>query len=177
MIHRILRVRLRFQQSNLQQKDSVYVEFADTASADAAVASPPLQPGSSSKLLECLRKKDYEQHQRSVLQSSSLGTSTGKRKQGSADSTGDNAGDFGMDQEHFRKHSKTTSGKAKQIGKLQVALQKEKAESAHLKEVTKQVHIYSWSAVTTLSWSCSLESMLAAYTFCLGQCPGLATYV
>ncbi|KAL3131756.1 hypothetical protein ABBQ38_007475 [Trebouxia sp. C0009 RCD-2024] len=135
---RILRVRLRFQQSNLQQKDSAYVEFADTASADAAVASPPLQPGSSSKALECLHKQDYEKHQRSVLQSISAGTSTGKRKQGSADSTGDNAGDFGMDLEQLRKRSKTTSDKAKQIHELQVALQKEQAASAQLKEVTKQ---------------------------------------
>ena len=139
MCHRILRVRLRFQQSNLQQKESVYIEFADKSSADAAVASPPLQPGSSSKRLECLHKRDYEKQQRSFVQTSSLGTSTGKHKQGSADSTGDNAGDFSVDLEQSRKRSKTTSDKAKQIEELQVAVQKEQAESARLREVAKRV--------------------------------------
>lgn len=139
MCHRILRVRLRFQQSNLQQKDSAYIEFADTASAAAAVASSPLQPGSSSKRLECLHKHDYEKQQRSFVQTSSLGTSTGKRKQGSADSTGDNAGNFNVDLEQSRKRSKSTSENEKQVGELQVALQKEQAESARLREVAKQV--------------------------------------
>lgn len=137
--HRILRVRLRFQQSNLQQKNSVYIEFADTASADAALASPPLQPGSSSRRLECLHKQDYEKQQRSFVQSSSLGTSTGKRKQGSADSTGDNAGHFSVDLEQSRTRSKRTSDKAKQIDELQGALQKEQAESARFREIAKQV--------------------------------------
>lgn len=140
---RILRVRLRFQQSNLQQKDSVYVEFADIASADAAVASPPLQPGSSSQRLECLHKKDYEKQQRGFAQTSSLGTSTGKRKQGSADSTGDNAGDFSVNLEQSRKRSKGSSDKAKQVDEMQVALQKEQAESARLREVAKQVSMPS----------------------------------
>lgn len=140
--HRILRVRLRFQQSNLQQKNSVYIEFADTASADAALASPPLQPGSSSKRLECLHKQDYEKQQRSFVQSSSLGTSTGKRKQGSADSTGDNAGHFSVDLERSRTRRKSTPDKTKQIDELQGALQKEQAESARLREIAKQVGLH-----------------------------------
>lgn len=144
MCHRILRVRLRFQQSNMQQKDSVYIEFAEVASADAAVASPPLQPGASSKRLRCLHKQDYEKQQRGFAQTSSLGTSTGKRKQGSADSTGDNAGDFSVNLEQPRKRSKSTSDKAKQVDELQVALQKEQAESARLREVAKLVSMPSY---------------------------------
>ena len=137
--HRVLRVRLRFQQSNLQQKDSVYIEFADTVSADAAVAAPPLQPGSSSKRLECLHKQDYEKQQRTFPQSASLGTSTGKRKQGSADSTGDNAADFSTDQDQSGKRKKTIADQAKQIDKLQTSLQKDQAEISRLREAVKQV--------------------------------------
>lgn len=155
----ILRVRLRFQQSNLQQKDSVYIEFADTASAAAAVASPPLQPGSSSKRLECLHKQEYEKQQHSFLQTSSLGTSTGKRKQGSTDSTGDNAANFGMDMEQSRKRSKISVDKAKRIDELQLALQKEQAESARLRAVAKQV-----CRGSSIAMSVSSDYQISAYS-------------
>ena len=143
-------MRLRFQQSNLQQKDSVYIEFADAASADAAVAVPPLQPGSQSKRLECLLKQDYEKQQGSFPQSGSIGTSTGKRKQGSADSIEDNAVNFSSDQSHSRKRSKVITDQAKQIDELQAALQKQQAESAHQREIAKQVRVRMCDVLCTL---------------------------
>ena len=139
MCCRIIRVRLRFQQSNLQQKDSVYIEFEKSADADAAVASPPLQLGSYSERLECLHKRDYEQQQRSFPQTSSLATSTGKRKQGSADSVEDNAADLTEDQEQSRKRKKLSAAQAKQIDDLQAALKQEQAQIEHLREAAKKV--------------------------------------
>ncbi|KAL0041431.1 hypothetical protein WJX79_003098 [Trebouxia sp. C0005] len=135
---RITKVRLRFQQSNLQQKDSVYIEFESSADADTAVNSPPLQLGSTSDRLECLHKHDYEQQQRSFPQSSSLGTSTGKRKQGSADSVQDNAANLGSDHEESRKRRKLAAAHAKQIDELQAALKREQAQIETLKEAAKK---------------------------------------
>lgn len=130
---RITKVRLRFQQSNLQQKDSVYIEFESSADADTAVSNPPLQLGSTSERLECLHKRDYEQQQRSFPQSSSLGTSTGKRKQGSADSVQDNAANLGSDHEDSRKRRKVAAAQAKQMEELQAALKLEQAQTETLK--------------------------------------------
>lgn len=107
------------------------------------MAAPPLQPGSSSKRLECLHKQDYEKQQRSFPQSGSLGTSTGKRKQGSADSTGDNAVDFSTNQDQSRKRKKIIADQAKQIEELQSTLQKEQAEISRLREIVKQVCMLS----------------------------------
>jgi len=150
---RITKVRLRFQQSNLQQKDSVYIEFESSADADTAVSNPPLQLGSTSERLQCLHKRDYEQQQRSFPQSSSLGTSTGKRKQGSADSVQDNAANLGSDHEESRKRRKLAATQAKQMDELQTALKREQAQTETLKEAIKTVRL-------TISWAqclCFLE--------------------
>lgn len=138
---RITKVRLRFQQSNLQQKDSVYIEFESSADADTAVSNPPLQLGSTSERLQCLHKRDYEQQQRSFPQSSSLGTSTGKQKQGSADSVQDNAANLGSDHEESRKRRKLAATQAKQMDELQAALKREQAQTDNLKEAVKTVRL------------------------------------
>ena len=121
----------------------MYIEFADTASADAAVANPPLQPESSTKQLECLHKQDYEKQQQTFVQSSSLGTSTGKRKQGSADSTGHDGKVPHADHEQSQKRKKLVADQAKQIDKLQSEIANEQLESARLRELAKQVGIWS----------------------------------
>lgn len=142
---------MRFQQSNLQQKDSVYIEYENSADADAAVSNPPLQLGSTSERLECLHKKDYELQQRSFPQSSSLGASTGKRKQGSADSVEDNAATLPTDQEDSRKRKKFAAAQAKQIDELQAALRHEQAQTEILKEAAKQVGSHAITTHHTLS--------------------------
>lgn len=139
LCHRIIRVRLRFQQSNLQQKDSVYIEFADAAGANAAIADPPLQLGSTSNRFECMHKEDYAQQQQSFPQTSSLATSTGKRKQGSADTVADNAADLTANKEKSIKRKKLEVAQAKEIDELQAALKQEQAQNAQLKEGSKQV--------------------------------------
>jgi len=98
-----------------------------------------LQLGSTSERLECLHKQDYEQQQRSFPQSSSLGTSTGKRKQGSADSVQDNAANLGSDHEDSRKRRKLAAAQAKQMDELQAALKREQAQTETLKEAAKTV--------------------------------------
>lgn len=161
LCRRITKVRLRFQQSNLQQKDSVYIEFESSADADTAVSNPPLQLGSTSERLECLHKQDYEQQQRSFPQSSSLGTSTGKRKQGSADSVQDNAANLGSDHEESRKRRKLAAAQAKQMDELQAALKREQAQTETLKEAVKTVRLtISWAQCQSISWAqcqCFLE--------------------
>ncbi|DBA98353.1 TPA: hypothetical protein ACH3X3_012370 [Trebouxia sp. C0006] len=146
---RITKVRLRFQQSNLQQKDSVYIEFESSADADTAVSNPPLQLGSTSDRLQCLHKRDYEQQQRSFPQSSSLGTSTGKQKQGSADSVQDNAANLGSDHEESRKRRKLAAAQAKQMDELQAALKREQAQTETLKEAVKMAQQEASNAKAT----------------------------
>ncbi len=154
LCRRITKVRLRFQQSNLQQKDSVYIEFESSADADTAVSNPPLQLGSTSDRLQCLHKRDYEQQQRSFPQSSSLGTSTGKQKQGSADSVQDNAANLGSDHEESRKRRKLAAAQAKQMDELQAALKREQAQTETLKEAVKMVRLtISWAQCQSISWA------------------------
>ena len=178
LCRRITKVRLRFQQSNLQQKDSVYIEFESSADADTAVSNPPLQLGSTSDRLQCLHKRDYEQQQRSFPQSSSLGTSTGKQKQGSADSVQDNAANLGSDHEESRKRRKLAAAQAKQMDELQAALKREQAQTETLKEAVKMVRLtISWAQCQSISWAqCQSISWAQCQSISWAQCQCFLEY-
>ena len=130
----VLRVRLRYQQSNLQQKDSVYVEFASAASADAAVADPPMQLDSTSSKLQCIHKNAYEQQQQNLPQTSSRATSTGKRKQASSDSA-----EGATEDEKAKRRKKQIAAQKQVIEELQSKLQQEQEQTAKLRDALTQV--------------------------------------
>lgn len=128
-------MRLRYQQSNLQQKDSVYVEFATAASAHAAVAAPPMQLNSASSKLQCIHKNAYDQQQQSLPQTSSRATSGGKRKQGSSDSVED-----ASEADRTKRHKKQIAAQKQTIDELQSKLKQEQKQTAQLKTAVTQVH-------------------------------------
>lgn len=130
----VSRVRLRYQQSNLQQKDSVYVEFESAASAAAAVADSPLQLNSSSSKLQCIHKSAYEKQQQNLPQTSSRATSAGKRKQASSDSVEDATED-----EKAKRRKKQIAAQKQIIEELQSKLQQEQEQTAKLKTALSQV--------------------------------------
>lgn len=141
----VLRVRLRYQQSNMQQKDSVYVEFASTASADAAVADPPPQLNSVDKKLQCIHKRVYEQQQQSLPQASSLATSAGKRKPASSNSIGAAAED-----EKSKRRKRQIIAQQQTIEELQTKLQQEQEQSSQLRAALQQVGSCQSQNFTTL---------------------------
>lgn len=154
---RVLRVRLRYQQSNLQQKDSVYVEFASAASADAAIADPPLQLNSATSKLHCQHKNAYEQQQQNLPQTSSRGTSAGKRKQGSSDSVED-----ATDADSAKRHKKQIAAQKQTISELESKLKEQQQQTTHLKTAVTQVpgllsrsHVAHYDSAYKLSGSVS----------------------